>query len=30
MPYADPNALVETAWLADNLDRVKVLDGSWY
>lgn len=30
MPYADPDALVETAWLADNLDRVKVLDGSWY
>jgi len=30
MPYANPDALVETDWLADNLDAVKVLDGSWY
>jgi thiosulfate/3-mercaptopyruvate sulfurtransferase len=30
MPYANPDALVETDWLADNLDTVKVLDGSWY
>jgi len=30
MPYANPDALVETDWLADNLDKVKVLDGSWY
>ncbi len=30
MPYANPDALVETDWLADNLGTVKVLDGSWY
>ncbi|MEQ8248190.1 MAG: 3-mercaptopyruvate sulfurtransferase [Alphaproteobacteria bacterium] len=30
MPYSHPDALVETDWLADNLDKVKVLDGSWY
>ena len=30
MPYANPDALVETAWLADNLGTVKVLDCSWY
>ncbi|NQV80645.1 MAG: 3-mercaptopyruvate sulfurtransferase [Alphaproteobacteria bacterium] len=30
MPYAHPDALVETDWLADNLANVKVLDGSWY
>lgn len=30
MPYANPDALVETAWLADNLSTVKVLDCSWY
>ena len=30
MPYANPDALVETAWLADNLNAVKVLDCSWY
>ncbi len=30
MPYANPDALVETDWLAYNLDTVKVLDGSWY
>jgi thiosulfate/3-mercaptopyruvate sulfurtransferase len=30
MPYANPDALVETAWLADNLTTVKVLDCSWY
>ena len=30
MPYANPDALVETDWLADNLDKVKVLDASWY
>ncbi|CAN0534011.1 unnamed protein product [Laminaria digitata] len=30
MPYANPDALVETDWLADNLDTVRVLDGSWY
>ncbi len=28
--YANPDALVTTAWLADNLDNVKVVDGSWY
>ena len=30
MPYAHPDALVETDWLADNLANVKVLDASWY
>ena len=30
MSYANPDALVETAWLADNLNAVKVLDCSWY
>ncbi len=30
MPYANPDAIVETDWLADNLDKVKILDGSWY
>jgi thiosulfate/3-mercaptopyruvate sulfurtransferase len=30
MPYANPDALVETAWLAKNLNAVKVLDCSWY
>jgi thiosulfate/3-mercaptopyruvate sulfurtransferase len=30
MPYANPDALVETDWLAANLDKVKVLDASWY
>ena len=30
MHYANPDALVETTWLADNLNAVKVLDCSWY
>jgi len=30
MPDNRPDALVETDWLAENLARVKVLDGSWY
>jgi len=30
MPDNRPDALVETDWLAQNLARVKVLDGSWY
>ncbi|MBM3503582.1 MAG: sulfurtransferase [Alphaproteobacteria bacterium] len=30
MSYAKPESLVETGWLAANLNRVKVLDASWY
>lgn len=32
MPYANPDALVSTAWLADHLSApdVRVVDGSWY
>ncbi|WP_372004428.1 3-mercaptopyruvate sulfurtransferase [Tistrella mobilis] len=32
MPYAKPDALVSTAWLADHLDApdVRVVDASWF
>jgi thiosulfate/3-mercaptopyruvate sulfurtransferase len=30
MTYAQPQSLAETDWLAANLDKVKVLDASWY
>ncbi|MGE4167903.1 MAG: rhodanese-like domain-containing protein, partial [Xanthobacteraceae bacterium] len=32
MPYANPDALVSTEWLAAHLDSpdVRVVDGSWY
>ena len=28
--YANPDSLVSTAWLEDNLGTIKVVDGSWY
>ena len=28
--YTNPDSLVSTDWLAANLDKVKVVDGSWY
>lgn len=32
MPYANPNALVSTEWLADHLSApdVRIVDGSWH